>query len=827
MSDSDGEHDADALMHKIMQSATGMSVVPPTERVTPLPWNTCSGMTVDSDDDDDVILDDDVVIHASLEEEEEEGRGGEVGGGDYMDTVLQQIENRQWDWMLRDQDVVDNVGKHGGGEDHNVQYTVLSRKLYEDFSISMDRFLSDWNERKPELVQALRIEQQQQQQHANLPSITADNSTSEHRGGPDVQKEKDVNVEIGEATLPVMARRDISDRSVLPAAPMKATTSTVAPTIPTTSRTASPSKLPLSETSSPFVQSIVVNRGGESVRYSSLSALEHKEYLEMRNELRNMKKKNIPIIPNARFIELKKRVEKEQADFKKMLYEEEMTLNRGNYHHMDPSVHEQVEKVIALKRSRIMSYPCYYKTSRVIDLTKIKAHPSDPLLRQEAVLGRYGKVHMFELEQLQNRVRISTDRAVYEVHHNATQSHHAPGERKHWKKRSNACPSRDMIAREMARQNGIDIVLSSSSFQAIVDLHEMTNFNEEWCIPVRVERLQSPIAPPAGTYAPDTSFRKVIFLDKPLLQKTLTTRQKNSMFYKWALTSAGMNLDSRSPVVDFDAINLQNMHAATVSSKASADSSDAETTEPQQIEQPKTNAETNMIPQTVQPAELPLNYPRVHDNLTYSLWTMGNMRILIRCKIHAMVEDKRLDNGVRFVGVSSKVEYHSHKNHEQDTLSEVSRWWAQTYIRPQTHLCIGRVDIFDSEISEIKKKSMSGIVGEESKFSPQHSMKRFFTALQCLMTLDPGQYLMAHRRYQSTIQVFESVQDERRSEYNLHEDYKNAGETDFKTAPYVPPLWRPIPNQIPYTFPIAPDSRHVQTQDTKRRTKKKKSKDRK
>lgn len=47
---------------------------------------------------------------------------------------------------------------------------------------------------------------------------------------------------------------------------------------------------------------------------------------------------------------------------------------------------------------------------------------------------------------------------------------------------------------------------------------------------------------------------------------------------------------------------------------------------------------------------------------------------------------------------------------EEVTIDETARWWIYTYIRPDAHLMLGRIDVHTSQILSVEKWDMPKIL---------------------------------------------------------------------------------------------------------------------
>lgn len=86
------------------------------------------------------------------------------------------------------------------------------------------------------------------------------------------------------------------------------------------------------------------------------------------------------------------------------------------------------------------------------------------------------------------------------------------------------------------------------------------------------------------------------------------------------------------------------------------------------------------------------------NNLTYNLWTFGGLSVLIRCRIHGVVDDPSSSyKQKRMIGLGVKVHMGGHvTSHvggigtlDAVTEEERARWWVGTYIRPDAHMVVG------------------------------------------------------------------------------------------------------------------------------------------
>jgi hypothetical protein len=149
-----------------------------------------------------------------------------------------------------------------------------------------------------------------------------------------------------------------------------------------------------------------------------------------------------------------------------------------------------------------------------------------------------------------------------------------------------------------------------------------------------------------------------VFVDKPLLRQNITAREKNQMYYDSIFKSLSLKAEPQSDIW----VNFERGRQASSSENIA----------------------------TAEQGTHSLNLKT--DNLTYNLWTFGNTKILIRCKIHGVIKDPSSQyNQIRMVGIKTKLEmdYEAGGAMEEVTIDETARWWIYTYIRPDAHLILG------------------------------------------------------------------------------------------------------------------------------------------
>jgi hypothetical protein len=552
---------------------------------------------------------------------------------------------------------------------------------------------------------------------------------------------------------------------------------------------------------------------------STLSASEHREYLDMLKKMNESKESYLKITKSGRFIELNSKVEKEQQQFKQAMFEE-ATMDVEKYKRIHEAINRQVDTVIKEKKQRIATLPPLYSIVKSIDISDIRvAYGIDPILRFQRQLLRIGKCRQFRPHIFTNDMHFQRDIDLFyhetistlkpksenpTIQNQPTQEEAKLENTQHkkieisnylnesnkeksnqiqslvWKKPRFVSVSDDPIITNYLikfikpnefKSNTI-FILSSSTFQEIIGAYSSHSLSDEWTIPVKITTNAHGL--------------KCIFLEKPLLKKVYTLREKNDMYYKVAIKSFGLNLTKDAYVIDYN--------------------------EDEVTQQFLKDAHSRMEEENIS-----LN----DTNLNYSMFELGLLRILVRYHNDGFVPDTTPQK-YRNITLRARMEYLGKKNQEEITRSEAARYWARTYIRKDVELYLGRINIKNNSVQRIDQLGTASEILSSTKFEPSQSIKLFNILLHELELLTPGfTYLVRHSPGSPlmNIMIESGVEKQAATLYNLAEDYKNAGKTDLITAHYIPRIWVDKPGQIKYTFPIASESKKKEKKGKRKRSK--------
>ncbi|KAF9318466.1 chitin deacetylase [Podila horticola] len=168
------------------------------------------------------------------------------------------------------------------------------------------------------------------------------------------------------------------------------------------------------------------------------------------------------------------------------------------------------------------------------------------------------------------------------------------------------------------------------------------------------------------------------------------------------------------------------------------------------------------------------------DNFEYSLWTFGDIRLLIRDRLHGFLADQKL---MRQVVLKAILDYAPEIGPGEPGKSSMAGWWMSTWIRDDRLVALGRVDVsknqfvrYPTQISEnLDFENPLGAVFSDlpalqvldaSQLRLQDrdvgewikpSMRLIHYVLGKLMQLGPGQYILGHKRFDVNASIYRAV----------------------------------------------------------------------
>ncbi|KAG0084456.1 hypothetical protein BGZ93_009830 [Podila epicladia] len=393
-------------------------------------------------------------------------------------------------------------------------------------------------------------------------------------------------------------------------------------------------------------------------------------------------------------------------------------------------------------------------------------------------------------------------------------------------KKNRADPvSLDPLVKQFVEEQRVHIALAASTIVTLAKV--LPSLASEWEIPVKVVLEEDSKG----------EKHKRIYIDKPLIQKRMTAMEMTQMFYDGALKK--LALDGQPPK---DVGILTSVVTPPTSASApkenptpkenttpKEDGTPMENTIPKENSNPKENdpKETTSEGNTMS-SEDPSPEPGVAtlerektladkdkdsdgantanvagdasatghgsddgflgssagensiDNFEYSLWTFGDLRLLIRDRLHGFLADQTL---MRQVVLKAILDYAPEIGPGEPGKSSMAGWWMSTWIRDDRLVALGRVDVsknqfvrYPSQLSEnLDFENPLGAVFSDlpalqvldaSQLRLQDrdvgewikpSMRLIHYILGKLMQLGPGQYILGHKRFDVNANIYRAV----------------------------------------------------------------------
>lgn len=334
------------------------------------------------------------------------------------------------------------------------------------------------------------------------------------------------------------------------------------------------------------------------------------------------------------------------------------------------------------------------------------------------------------------------------------------------------------------------VVLSASTLCCIAN----PSVEMAWEVPIRVEEVLDA----------NCNLRKVVFLDKPVLARDMSVKQKNEKFYKMSLKRW----------------LLQNQQGMKMDATSQAHSQISE------------HSSSHAVAPSI--AQGP-------DNLIYTEWKVGDLKILVRTRVDALSCTSRqaastvpeaspssMDvqapasaasssqtaskSGTHYIptAIASKM-----KHVPENQLEELSTY-ERTHHLIKTHLLgddarvlIGHVDPVTARLLSVESLSH-----QQLKTPNAPSIETCFTQLYDILTwcktLTPGTFLLSHAPNEHKLTLAELYANKEDVQFksgigatcDLHDRQRTAALSNKEMIEYLPPRWDYLRvNQIPNTFP--------------------------
>ena len=354
--------------------------------------------------------------------------------------------------------------------------------------------------------------------------------------------------------------------------------------------------------------------------------------------------------------------------------------------------------------------------------------------------------------------------------------------------------SRDAhIHRLLSSHPESSFVLSASTLCRIAN----PSIDVAWEVPIRVDEVLD-----------EKGFlRKVIFLDKPLLPRDMSIKQKNEKFYKMSLkrwllqNQQGMKMDATSKLDNISS----GMHNESLAS-------------PDVSQGP--------------------------DNLVYTEWKVGDSKLILRSRIDSLscasrntpqalhepsnassstTQEPSSQANMSSSSQQAKSSLHhiptsivSKMKHVPDNQLEELSSYERTHYMLKTHLIgedarilIGHVDPVTARLLSVEFLSH-----QQLKTPNTPSIETCFTQLHDILTwcktLHLGTFLLSHATGEHRLSIVETYAKKEEVQfksgiaaiYDLHDRQRTAAHSNIDLIEYLPPRWDYLRlNQIPNTFP--------------------------
>ena len=270
----------------------------------------------------------------------------------------------------------------------------------------------------------------------------------------------------------------------------------------------------------------------------------------------------------------------------------------------------------------------------------------------------------------------------------------------------------------------------------------------------------------------------MIFIDKPLPPQKVHPREVNANFYKLAFRRLVCQKSGGGNTTSDDGTERNAGSNAKVTEKLRSTGLEPERTDSESRKRRVTEREdeiaetkkTKLSASGVDPT-VPASRNAEEKFYVYNLWKFGKLKVLIRCSVDAYRADPTKQNCFTFFSVLSKLEYQPNFGHEKLTCSETARFWLSSYIRQNTKLICGRINVFNSMLLRVDELTISDILQQGAGFHPAQGMKMVFQVFQALKRLPEAKFILSHKSGEIHGCLYKSVVSNSSSlkcSYDLH-----------------------------------------------------------
>lgn len=184
----------------------------------------------------------------------------------------------------------------------------------------------------------------------------------------------------------------------------------------------------------------------------------------------------------------------------------------------------------------------------------------------------------------------------------------------------------------------------------------------------------------------------------------------------------------------------------------------------------------------------PLSQP---ENVTYSLWHLGQLKILLRSETDSQVSTAKCPNTPAFL--FPKLEYQMMYGFEVTTPSELMKQWLLLYTHPGSHVVKVRINSSRSTLAMLEEVDLPKFSKLDKKyFDPVRAIQQFHTILDTLKSLSEGQYLLVHRKGEQTLTLQKAVNTAKHGAFDLHSSIKQRLE-EIDSSVDIDPTRKEVP----------------------------------
>ncbi|CAD5117950.1 DgyrCDS6691 [Dimorphilus gyrociliatus] len=264
---------------------------------------------------------------------------------------------------------------------------------------------------------------------------------------------------------------------------------------------------------------------------SCLSTSQHAEFVNLSIKFKSMLEDKLkPSVKDLTvYTFLKSKIVSEQNEFQNWLRNMAKRLCREEYGFVKQSARKFLRRKYDMLRSYVSLYPRFYEEIHHIPL---KSDCEDQSFRLHLVqnLLEIGKMRDVILPSSFKQPRLPTYGTRLLTLRNSKRQNHP-------------IISQDANAEKLAESQKVDIVLSSSALTCLIDNNVHKNYPRGWQICFTVRRMKNG--------------KKTLFINKPLLPLTMSSREKNHAFHKESLKAFLLKYSDLSIRSKVDKKNLE------------------------------------------------------------------------------------------------------------------------------------------------------------------------------------------------------------------------------------------------------------------------------